>query len=238
MVSVSSQCLGADAVHEYKGIIFTIADCHDWSVFRPLAIPLIPAWPLVNANILKHFHFDSGLDDSGVRPGLWHRFGYSINWSIQRDSTNGAAITYLATNCGGDCGPSGTQAVYQDIQVDSEIYASGCFLFGANVRTEEGSGSISFVFQILSNDMKVLWQDIVTDTVYSDNGDGRAGEADSVYHSVKFVGKVVAVPYINETSAFFRFLIIPNDLNTFFVIDTFVNKFPCSTSSTYTVEDA
>eukprot|EP00602_Paraphysomonas_sp_CaronLab_P003780 CAMPEP_0185033064 /NCGR_PEP_ID=MMETSP1103-20130426/21690_1 /TAXON_ID=36769 /ORGANISM="Paraphysomonas bandaiensis, Strain Caron Lab Isolate" /LENGTH=450 /DNA_ID=CAMNT_0027569201 /DNA_START=315 /DNA_END=1667 /DNA_ORIENTATION=- len=223
----------------FKSQSFVIENCHDWSNIVLLSEPVLPEWPVVNANLLKHFHFDSGLLDADKGPGYWYRFGLStdgnlINWSIMTSSDGpDTNMKYLAMNCGAaegaHCGEAGTQAIYQDIPISkSFIEQQQSFLYGANVRTAAGSGSFSIVLQVLNNEGSVLWQDMVTESVVEDNGDGRGNESESVYLSCKFIFRQTSVTTISdeESVSRLRYLLIPNDENTFFVADTFVNLFP------------
>lgn len=244
---VSSQlaeCSGSNTA-VFKGMNFTIVNCHDWSNVQVLQSPILPKWPLVTANLLSHFHFDSGLVDAWQETtavGYWHRFGTSsdgnlINWSIMvstsgSDDANGSGLKYLAMNCGATnsdakCGSPGSQAIYQDIDM-KDICESCTYLYGVNARTTSGAGSLSLALQLLSIEGAVVWQDVFTDHLTSDNGDGREGEAQSIYLSSKFISKTVTLPnnFVELQPMYLRFLIIPVDTNTFCVVDAFVNRFP------------
>jgi hypothetical protein len=237
--NMMSECSGAGS-QMFKNQTFDIIACHDWSNVKVLFSPIIPLWPVVNANILKHFHFDSGLSDDQLGAGLWYRFGQSpagnlVNWAIltstaSSDANNGQGTKYLAINCGagddGQCGLPGTQAIYQDVSTTEAC--SGCgILFGANVRTASGTGCITIALQALDRSMKVYWQDTVNECVSADNGDGRGSEAQSVYLSSKFVSKLTVLPLFESSDiASVRFLLLPTDPNTFFVVDAFVNRYP------------
>ena len=65
------ECSGsAEAV--FKGQSFLKTNCHDWSNVKMLAVPVLPLWPIINSNLLQHFHFTDGLSDADGL-GLWHR---------------------------------------------------------------------------------------------------------------------------------------------------------------------
>lgn len=237
-VHATSECSGS-SVRIFKNMNYSVLDCHDWSRVILLENSLLPHWPLVNANLLNHFHFDSGLSDSGGI-GEWHRFGTStdgntMNWSIListsgSDGNSGSGLKYLAMNCGagstGTCGPMGTQAIYQDIPVSKICF--GCsYLVGVNARTEQGQGGIQIAAQILSENSTVLWQNVISDVVSADNGDGRSGESASIYLSSKFISNMVTIPDFSSYSVYvMRFEIIPMDTKTYYIVDAFVNRFP------------
>lgn len=210
-VQASSECSGA-GTGVYHGVSFTITSCHDWSNVKPSTSPTAPQWPLVNANLLQHPHFEAGsLSSSGCTQGKWCRFGSSpagnlINWTPSTstaggDASGGTGVAYLAVNCGAgsdqQCGAPGTQAVYQDIVVDPATVCGDCaYLYGVNARAQPGggTGSLQLAVQLLSNGT-VLWQDVLADSaVKEDNGDGRGSEASSVYLSSKFIHKYVVLP--------------------------------------------
>jgi hypothetical protein len=167
-VTSSSECSG-NGSSEYKGISFVVTDCHDWS--RVVASSgILPAWPVVNANLLAHPHFEAkGFSDScqsnavsakithprgGSSTGVWCRYG-DINWSALVStgggdaSDGGSGVAYLATNCAGadpaPCGVSGSMAVYQDISVDESTVSMICdnctYLVGVNARREVDTGT-------------------------------------------------------------------------------------------------
>jgi hypothetical protein len=180
----ATECSGS-GTGVYKGIEFTITDCHDWSQVRPAPSVLevlnsqnvsaqidvkstanfIPSWPLVNANLLQHAHFEaSGLSET-YQIGKWGRFGTSpagnlINWSALvsttgGDANDGTGMAYLAFNCGaggdGQCGSLGSQAVYQDIAVDASVCAGCTYMYGVNARTAPGesAGTLQIGLQVL-----------------------------------------------------------------------------------------
>lgn len=228
-----AECSGS-VYGTFKKTNFTKINCHDWSNVKVLSEPILPSWPIVNANLLQHFHFESSkyLSDMNNLPGLWHRFG-GPNWEIGlssggSDNNNGAGVSFLATNCAAPtCPPSGYQAVYQDIA----FYFSGSsgsnrFLYGVNARTASGTGTLQIGLQALDSDGQVKWQDVVTCTdLDDDNGDGRSGEGDSVYLSSRFISNTVSIPK-STNATLLRFLIIPNTPNTFYIVDSFVNIYP------------
>jgi hypothetical protein len=231
-----AECNGS-AVANYRGQPFTIQFCHDWSNVVPLTRALLPTVPLPSANLLQHGHFEGGFSDGGGA-GLWHRFGQSqagrsINWSSLvatsgSDGLSGTGMRYLATNCGAangsGCGPGGTQAIYQDIPASR--FCSGCgVLYGADARSESGSGTLQAAIQVLDGNGTVLWQNVSSATLQPDNGDGRPGEAASVYRSSAFVGNQVTLPSM-AGAAWVRFLILPLSPNTFDVVDAFVDPYP------------
>ena len=97
----------------------------------------------------------------------------------------------------------------------------------------------------MSAGTSVIWQTVFTQTVNSDNGDGRGSEAESVYLSSKFIATTATLPdnvfsrtgivSNNNTSGgnrgadgryVFRFLIMPGSSHTFHVSDAFFNRFP------------
>ena len=232
-----SECNGP-ATSVYKGQTFNIQFCHDWSNVKPLTVAQIPQFPIPSANLLKNYHFDSGFSDTDMSIGIWHRFGKSpagnlINRSILTsksgtDAQNGSGLHYLAINCGaatnGQCSPPGTQALYQDIPISS--FCSGCnYIYGINARTESGVGTFQLAVQMIDDQGVVLWQDVQSGTVLPDNGDGRQGEAGSIYKSVTFIHKSFLLPSFPSTR-FVRFLILPNTPNTFDFTDVWVNRFP------------
>ena len=234
----ASECSGS-SIRSFKNMSYYILDCHDWSRVILLENSLLPRWPLVNSNLLSHFHFDSGLSDA---EGFcdWHRFGTStdggtMNWSIVistsgSDGNSGSGLKYLAMNCGagstGSCGPLGTQAIYQDIPASKICF--GCsYLVGVNARTEQGEGGLQIAVQILSTDGTVLWHNVISDSLSADNGDGRSEESSSIYLSCKFISDVITIPDFSNYSIFsMRFELIPMDANTYYILDAFVNRFP------------
>jgi hypothetical protein len=180
----ASECSGT-GTGVYKGITFTITDCHDWSQVRPApsavevlnsqnisanidsksTASFIPAWPLVNANLLQHAHFEaSGLSET-YQIGKWGRFGSSpagnlINWNAListtgGDANDGTGMAYLAFNCGagadGQCGSLGSQAIYQDVAVDARVCGGCTYLYGVNARTAPGesAGTLQIGLQLL-----------------------------------------------------------------------------------------
>jgi hypothetical protein len=184
-VGSSAECSGS-GTGTYKGIAFTITDCHDWSQVKPLtatkdhtshppakgnsSVPLvstgfIPAWPLVNANLLQHPHFEASGFSESYQTSMWCRFGSSasggfINWSALvstggGDANDGSGMAYLAFNCGagadGQCGAPGSQAIYQDLPVDTRICEGCTYLFGVNARTApgQGEGTLQIAVQLL-----------------------------------------------------------------------------------------
>jgi hypothetical protein len=237
--NMMTECSGS-STQTFKSQTFEIIACHDWSNVKVLDSPVVPVWPVVNANLLSHFHFDSDLSDKPSGMGVWYRFGTSpagnlINWSIltstaSSDANNGAGMKYLALNCGagsdGKCGDSGTQAIYQDIP--AKTLCSGCgVMFGVNARTASGTGCLSIALQVLDTSNNVQWQEVTTDCIAADNGDGRGTEAQSVYLSSKFFYKLTVLPsYSLANTSAVRFLMLPNDAATFYVVDAFVNRYP------------
>lgn len=189
------------------------------------------------------------------------KLGHVTNWSLKvgkdsTDSKNGNGVNYLAINCGVSgpddaCGPLGSQGVYQDVPIStamaltasksklssgtkSNISASNTFLFGANVRTQTGTGTFQVALQLLSISGKVLWQEVAVDSVGSDNG---AQVPESIYLSCKFISKVVDVPTMQSLTTIhakvksdppqtLRLVLIPGDDKTYFILDAFLNKFP------------
>jgi hypothetical protein len=242
--SQSSECNG-QGFGIYKDVNFSIINCHDWSNVkaRKSSSSMVPIWPLVNANILKHGHFDSNGLSENYFIGKWCRFGTTssgkmINWSSListggGDANDGIGMAYLAFNCGADsssnyqCGTPGSQVIYQDIAVDGIMVCNGCgYMYGVNVRTETGTGTIQIALQLLDHNSIVIWQSVQETAIKADNGDGRGSEADSVYLSAKFVYHTVQLPTnITSSASKLRFLIIPVTTNTFFVVDSFVNRF-------------
>lgn len=231
-----SECSGPDTA-TYKGTPFVIQYCHDWSSAVPLTSAVLPSWPLPAANLLKYSHFEAGFSD-GSGMGLWHRFGrspagYLVNWSSLvstggGDGAYGSGMRYLATNCGAGagsgCGPGGTQAIYQDIPA-SRFRSEGAVLYGIDARSESGTGQLQVALQVVDGSGRVLWQDVSGTTLAPDNGDGRPGEAASVYRSSAFVGNRATLPSLAGAS-FVRFLILPISPGTFDVVDAFVNPYP------------
>jgi hypothetical protein len=233
-----TECSGSQ-YGTFKKVNFTKINCHDWSNVKVLGQSVLPAWPLVNANLLQHFHFESSkyLVDSNSLVGLWHRFG-GIDWGIGlssggSDNNNGVGVSYLSVSCGASsCGQAGSQAVYQDVPFvfsNNSNISSYRFLYGVNAKTVSGTGSLQIALQALDSGNKVKWQNVVTcEDLRDDNGDGRAGEAESVYLSSRFISSTVTIP--NDASTvgvnLLRFLIIPNTPKTFQIVDSFLNPFP------------
>lgn len=246
--SNKEQCNGPSQV-VYKGEQFNIQWCRDWSNVVPRAVSNIPAWPVVNANLLNHPHFDAGFSDTQLGMGYWYRFGNSqagnlINWSLRTATEGGDAgsdpkvrypgVSYLATNCGAaqgtGCGPAGTQAIYQDLPASS--FCGGCtYLYGVDARTEvEGSsGTLQVALQLVNSSHQVVWQEAGGATVRFDNGDPAWKESASVVRSSAFVHKIATLPAMPPDAAFVRFLILPVTPQTFDVVDAFVNRFPAVT---------
>jgi hypothetical protein len=124
--------------------------------------------------------------------------------------------------------------VYQDIQWSTEsslgnnASAVVSFLFGVNARTSEGTGVLKVILQALNNQLDVVWEQSFNSTVSADNGDGRAGEADSLYLSSKFIyntGRLAENTKINSIRKL-KFMVLPLDLQTYYIVDAFVNRFP------------
>lgn len=275
-VRSAAECSGT-GTGVYKDITFVITDCHDWSNVKPASTSAtaitIPQWPVVNSNLLQHSHFEAAGLSETYKLGLWGRFGSSpagnlINWSAListsgGDANDGTGMAYLAFNCGAGsdnlCGTPGSQAVYQDIAVDSRICGDCVYLFGANLRTAPGTGSgtVQFALQLLSTssssvnlsvhnitsnadgsvqkvDAAVVWQQSFSATIQEDNGDGRGSEAQSVYLSAKFVSDLATLPADilggNTAGFVLRYLILPVTANTFHVSDAFCNRFPRQTN--------
>lgn len=235
--SNKNECNGASTA-TYKNNTFVIQYCHDWSNVAPVTTSLIPEFPIENSNILQFSHFDSGLSDSYLGMGFWYRFGNSlqgnlINWSYGHstqgpDAAYGSGFQYLSTNCGSTlpngCGAPGSQAIYQDTPISA--FCSSCtYLYGVKARTQSGTGTIQAAIQIINSSGQVLWQDVVQGIVVPDNGDGRPGEAESIYRSVQFVHKTAKFPSISGAS-FVRFLILPTSYHTFDIVDAWLNRFP------------
>ncbi|MGE3758595.1 MAG: immunoglobulin domain-containing protein [Pseudobdellovibrionaceae bacterium] len=226
----------------YKGSTFNIQWCHDWSDVIPATASNIPKWPIENSNLLQHAHFDSGLSDIYLGYGYWHRFGnsldgYLLNWTYSTstagaDGWYGTGIQYLSTNCGATslgCGPAGTQAIYQDVPINQ--FCSHCtYLYGVQARTRSGAGTVYVAVQLVGLNGTVIWQDVTGGTVVPDNGDGRPGEAETVYRSVKFVHKTATLPSVTG-AAYVRFLILPTTPETFDILDATLNRFPEMTTS-------
>lgn len=279
----AAECSGT-GTGVYKGVSFVITDCHDWSNVKPVTSSglskkvasgleggqvatgtgFIPQWPVVNANLLQHAHFEaSGLSET-YKVGLWGRFGSTptgnlLNWSAListggGDANDGSGMAYLAFNCGAgsdnQCGTAGSQAVFQDIAVDSRVCGDCVYLFGANLRAAPGTGSgtVQIALQLLNTSSyslnktdvelaatAVLWQQVFTATIQEDNGDGRGSEAQSVYLSSKFVSDIAVLPPdildANTAGLVLRYLLLPVTANTFHVSDAFCNRFPQQTSN-------
>jgi hypothetical protein len=235
------ECSGS-ASALFKGQSFTISNCHDWSTVRLLDVPVLPVWPVVNANLLQYFHFEGGIcEDTSQGMGLWHRFGSSsdgheTNWSVQTSSADGG-MSYLALNCGAaigaTCGPSGSQAMYQDIPVAAlpdDVW--GNMLYGVNIKTTDGTGSFSLALQLLDAKGSVLWQDVVTDNAVSSSAGSL--QTESIYLTVAFLSKTVMLPssaeVLRSDVTALRFLMIPNDERTYYIVDAFVNPYPATQS--------
>lgn len=243
-IAASNECSGPEN-RVFKGLTYTVTDCHDWSNVQFINSSGVLQWPLVNSNLLRHSHFvsDDALSDDESIVGLWHRFGlsadgHSVNWvsSVSTggsDGSSGSGVAFLAMNCGAsagsNCGPPGSQAIYQDVLLPLNTYpacAECSYLYGVNVRTEIGTGSLSIAVQLLDDNNYVVWQDLHTDAnILSDNGDGRGNESASVYLSAKFISKSVKFPVLDIEVSKLRFLIIPNDPTTFNILDGFLNVF-------------
>jgi hypothetical protein len=238
-----NECSGSSSA-VFKGQSFTITNCHDWSAVRLLDPPVLPSWPVVNANLLQYFHFEGGMSEEASEKGLWHRFGSSsdgheTNWSVQSSVSDGG-MAYLSVNCGAGagatCGPSGSQAVYQDIPL--EVLSEnvwGNLLYGVNVKTAEGTGSFTLALQLLDTEGAVVWQDVVTDSTVSSSAGSL--QTESIYLTTAFLSKTVVLPSSSEVVrgdlTALRFLMIPNDEKTYYIVDAFVNPYPSQQPASY-----
>jgi len=228
------ECSGStDAI--FKGVQFDITNCHDWTNVQLVDTPAAPLWPVVNANLLQHFHFDAGLSDTDTKTGIWHRTGSSsdgheLNWSLRTstaasDANNGKGTAYVAINCGTDgasggiCGAAGAQGIYQDLPLSQTV--SGCqYLYGANIRPESGEGSVSVTLQLVDAVGTVSWQQQISSSVSVDDG------VESVYLGSQFVYGVATLPVDTDNGTVVRFMITPGDLNTYYILDSYVNCIP------------
>lgn len=241
----TSYCVEPDTV-TLNGITFVVANCEDWSVFVPATTASIPVWPIPEANLLQHSHFDSGFSDPETNFGEWHRGGKSaegnlINWGTanstytdsnpnftndKRNSQNGAGVAFLKTNCGGTCTGPGVQEIYQELPI-STFVNNGTYLFGIDARTEQGEtqGQLQITLQQIGANDKVVWSDFIQGTLSSDNGDGRNGEIDSAYLSTAFISKTATMP-VMPTATRVRFFITPLTGQAFDILDSYLNPFP------------
>lgn len=236
---------------------YYLNDCRDWSLVGTTSVSPILQWPVVNANLLQHAHFDlAGFDDTTQTKGLWHRFPAQnnspvINWSALVSTSNldrgyyldntvarylGTGTRYLAMNCGATtCPASGTQAIYQDVPLSA--FCSGCtYMYGVDARTASGSGVLLMALAIVDPSQTpntVVTLDVTNQNLTSDNGNSAWNESSSVVRSSAFVSKTVTMPSLSNfsPSAYVRMEILPGSPHTFSIIDAFLNPIPTVTTT-------
>jgi hypothetical protein len=223
----TADCLVPPTV-SYQGVTFVIQDCRDWSNPTPAKAPRIPTWPIPNINLLTNPHFAGGAG--------WTALG-ALNWATAvskatRDTAYGPGVAYLTLGCAAACNGF-TQALYQEIPVASLV--SGTYGFGINARSEaEGgaatTGTIGVALEQLDARGRVLWSDRKKATVATDNGSAPGpGEAQSVYLSTAFVGKVTTIT-LDRRAVALRFLIAPQTPQAFDVLDAWFAPWPAPTA--------
>ena len=217
---------------QYKGIPFIIRNCQDFSNVAFEHNPDIPQWPVPEANILSHSHFDRVESSSRLNEWHWDRpegnlVGMGVSASARDVKFRGPGVRFIALDC--SRGESTCGSVYQDLPARS--VASGAYLYGVDARTTpgQGVGTLRVSVQQLDRDGKVIRSNSFEGTVGPYNGShpGTAAEAASVVLSSRFLHAVAPLS-IAADAARVRFVIKPLTPQRFEIIDAWLNRWPVS----------
>ena len=234
----SDSVIQTDGIVNFQGVDFRIHGFRDWSNVQLATKASIPDWPMPEANLLQHSHFDDGggyLKGPEDTFGLWHRSGLSgegrlIDWSLRNSTTrrdtkfNQRGVRYMVVDSAGSpTGPT-VQEIRQELPIN-RIAPNGTYLFGVEARTESGEGTLQVTIQELDANNHVLWYDYVRGTVNPTNGYNSPPEDFSVYHTSAFIHKVTVIP-AREGAVKIRFYFTPLTGETFDILDSWLNRFP------------
>jgi len=230
--SKPKKCAGPDQF-AYRDVNFVIADCQDFSNVTLDPAPHIPEWPLPQANLLNHAHFDklegpdqlAGWSVSGSNGQSAPKFWRAKKSTATDDVVfNPTGVRFLELDCRNEarCGP-----LFQDIPVAS--FASGSYLYGVTARTNsaDGPGRITVSISQLDTSGKSIWSDSFETDVAPYNGShpNVAEEANSAYLSSGVFVKVASVALLGQARTI-RFSITPRTSNRFDFVEAWLNRWP------------
>ncbi|MCI4677314.1 hypothetical protein K9U39_00045 [Rhodoblastus acidophilus] len=228
---VTSNCLAPDVV-QYRDVDFNIADCQDFSNVVLSKTPDIPEWPLPQANVLAHSHFDAVSQNEA--PYVWsvvppESGQSSATWGLKNSTAsadrvfNQTGIRYVSINCsrGNSC-----LSLSQELPVGA--VHSGNYLYGVTAKTTAGDvGKIKVSVQQLDARGQVIWEDSFVGVVQSYNGSHPSAtrESRSIYLSAGFLHKVAALPPRVDARTV-RFVIAPEPGAQYDILEAWLNRWP------------
>ena len=231
--SINPNNCGVQEPFSYRGVVFVVSDCQDYSRVVPARPTDEEVWPLPQANLLTDSHFTevrpagpgSGWKVSGSRPEStpnWRLFN-----SRAKDDTlfRPEGVRTVALDCRGR---PGCGALFQD--VPAAMVPPGLYLIGASVRTAPGTrGNFRVALQALDASGKILWVDWFELPIESYNGShpGMEDEAVSVYRSTAFPHKIVRVAAVPGAATFRLTLTAAGDAE-YHVTEGWFNRWPAN----------
>jgi hypothetical protein len=226
-VKATENCAG-DTQMSYEGVVFTLADCRDWSAVHLMnpPRPRLP-WPYPEANLLQNWHFDYEGMAPWQRPGATKGQNEVMDWgqllskapADLRLSQTHVGVRYVQVSCGNaPCAP----AIYQDIPV-ARLPSSSAYDYGfSGVIDGAQDGTMSVTLSERDRDGNELWSTSFDAAVTTDYRGKRAAE--SVYNASLVFLETSPRMTLKPGAVVLRYSLSPRTPALYDVLDTWVMR--------------